>query len=96
MFLLLYEHVRVRVMASFSFVFSGSCSQQTSMWCHMIRNVVFVVFWGTLLRPTAVAAVLMLKSTTLQNVPWLCASIQEASYAISLLSSTATSAVNIG
>ena len=33
--------------------------------------------------------------TTLQNVPWLCASTQEESYAISLWSSTATSAVNI-
>ena len=28
-------------------VFSGSCSQETSIWYHMIRNVVFVVFWGS-------------------------------------------------
>ena len=76
------------------FFFSGSCSQETSMWYHMIRNVVFVVFWGTLLRPTAGAVVLIPKSTTLQNIPWLCASIQEESCAISLWSSTATSAVN--
>ena len=60
----------------------------------MIRKVVFVVFWGTPLRPTA-AVVLMLKSTPLQNVPWLGAGIQEESYAISLWSTTATSAVNI-
>ena len=63
----------------------------------MIRNVVFVVFWGTLrvLGPTAGAVVLILKCTTLQNVPWLCASILEESYAISLWSSTATPAANI-
>ena len=52
----------------------------------IIRNVVFVVFWGTLLRPTAGAVVLILICTTLQNVPWLYASIQEESYAISLWS----------
>ena len=62
---------------------------------YMIRNVVFVVFWGTLLRPTAGAVVLIPKCTTLPNVPWLCASIQEESYATSLWPSTATSAVNI-
>ena len=62
----------------------------------MIRNVVFVVFGGILLRPTAVAVVLIPKcTTTLQNVPWQCASIQEESYAISLWSSTATPAANI-
>ena len=44
-FLLLYEHVRVRIMA-FVFVFSGSCSQETSMWYHMIRHVVFCRFLG--------------------------------------------------
>ena len=77
------------------FVFSGSCSQKQGMWYHMIRNVGFVVFWGTLLRPTAGAVVLIRKSTTLQNVTWLCASMQEESCAISLWSSTATSAVNI-
>ena len=65
------------------------------MWYHKIRNVVFFVFWGTLLRPTAGAVVLIPKCTTLQSVPWLCASIPEESYAISLWSSTATSAVNI-
>ena len=78
----------------FFFFFFGFV-QPTSMRHHMIRNVEFVVFGGTLLRPTAVAAVLMLKCSTLQSVPWLCASIQEESYAISLWSSTATSAVNI-
>ena len=35
----------------------------------MICNVVFVVFWGTLLRPTAGALVLIRKCTTLQSVP---------------------------
>ena len=40
-----------------------------SMWYHMIRNVIFVVFWGTLLRPTAGAVVLLPKCPTLQNVP---------------------------
>ena len=44
-FLLLYEHVRVRIMA-FVFVFSGSCSQETSMWYHMIRYIVLVIFGG--------------------------------------------------
>ena len=62
--------------------FSGSCSQETSVWYHVIRDVVFVISWGTLLRPTAGAVVLMLKSTPLRNVPWLCASIQEESCAI--------------
>ena len=61
----------------------------------MIRNVVFVVLGGTPLRPTAGAVVLIPKCTTLQNVPWLCESVQEESYAISLWLSTATSAVNI-
>ena len=79
----------------FVFVFSDSCSQETSMWYHMIRNVVSGVFGGNLLGPTAGAVVLIRKCTTLQNVPWLCASIQEESYAISLWSSTATSAANI-
>ena len=60
-----------------------------------IRDVVFVVSWGSLLRPTAGAAVLIPKCTTLQNGHWLCASKQEESYAISLWSSTATSAVSI-
>ena len=46
----------------FFFVFSGSCSQETSMWYHVIRNVVIVVFWGTLLRPTARAVVLILNA----------------------------------
>ena len=46
----------------------------------MICNVVFVVFGGALvLKPTAGAVVLIRKFTTLQNVPWLCASIQEES-----------------
>ena len=66
------------------------------MCYHVIRNVVFVVFGGTLLRPTAGAVVVFIpKCTTLRNVPWLCASIQEESYAISLWLFTATSAVNI-
>ena len=64
-------------------------ANKTSMWYHTIRNVVLVVFWGTPLRPTAGAVVLIPKGTTLQNVPWLCASIEE-SYAISSWSSTAT------
>ena len=63
------------------------------VWCHMICSI-FVVFGGTLLRPTAGAVVLVPKSTTLQNVPWLCATTQEESCAISSWSSTATSAVN--
>ena len=37
---------------------------------------------------------LIQKSTTLQNVPWLCESMQEESCTISCWSSTATSAVN--
>ena len=36
----------------------------------------YVVFWGTLIRATAGAVVLASKCTTLQNVPWVCASIQ--------------------
>ena len=57
----IFTAVRARTSTSrgLFFVFSGSCSQQTSTWYHMIRNVlmVFVVFWGTLLRPTAGAVV---------------------------------------
>ena len=44
------------------------------MWYRMIWNVVFVVFWGTLLRPIVGAVVSIPNSTALQNVPWLCAS----------------------
>ena len=80
---------------TFSLFFGFRAGNKQACGYHMISNVVFVVFWGTLLRPTAGAVVLILKCTTLQNVPWLCASIQEESYAISLWSSTATSAVNI-
>ena len=79
-FLLLYERVRVRVVVIL--LFFGLAQQETSIWYHMIRNTVFVVFRGTLL-PTAGAVVLIRKSTTLQDVPWLCASIQEESCAIS-------------
>ena len=50
----------------------------------MIRNVVFVVFWGILLRPTAGAVVSFPKCNTLQNVHWLCVVIHNESYAISL------------
>ena len=58
-------------------VFSGSCrKKQACMWYHMTRNVVFVVFWGTLLRRTAGAVVLIRKATTLQNVPWLCVMVR--------------------
>ena len=89
--LLLYEHGRVRVVF---FFFFGFVQQETSMWYQIIRTV-RVVFWGTLLRPTAGAVVLIRKCTTLQNVPWLCTSIQEESCAISLWSSPAISAVNI-
>ena len=49
--------------------------QETRIWYQMICNVVFVVLGGTVLRPTAGAAVSIRKSTTLQNIPWLCASI---------------------
>ena len=57
--------------------FFGLVQQETSLWYHMIRNVVFIVYLGTILRPTAGAIVLLRRSTTLQNVPWLCVSIQE-------------------
>ena len=40
-------------MAIPSFCFSGSCSQETSMWYLVIRNVVFVFLGGTLLGQTA-------------------------------------------
>ena len=44
------------------FLFFGFVQHETSsMWYHMIRNAVFVVFWGTLLRPTAGAVVLTRK-----------------------------------
>ena len=76
-------------------VFFGFVQQETCIWYHTICTVVFVAFGGTLLRPIAGAVVLIPKCTTLQNVPWLCARIQEESYAISLWSSTATSTVNI-
>ena len=94
----IFTAVRARTSTSRGFFFClfrvrAAKKQKKSMWYHMIRNVVFVVFWGTLLRPTAGAVVLILKCTTL--LPWLCASIQEESYAISLWSTTATSAVNI-
>ena len=93
--LLLYKHVRVRVVTVFFCIFGFKHSQQTSTCYHMIRNVVYVSFWGTLLRPTAGAVLLFQKCTTLQNDLWLCASIHEESYAISLWLSTATFAVNI-
>ena len=78
----IFADVRARTRTSrdiFVSVFSGSYSQETSTWYHMIRNVVFVVFWGTLLSPTAGIVVLIPECTTLQNIPWLCASIQEES-----------------
>ena len=49
----IFTVVRARTSTSHGilvFVFSGSCSQPTSMRYHVIRNVVLVVFWGTLLR----------------------------------------------
>ena len=75
--------------------FFGFVQKETSMWHHMIRNLLFVVFWTILLRLTAGALVLLRKSTTLQNVPWLCARIQEEFCAISGWSFTATCAMNI-
>ena len=30
----------------------GFVQQETSVWCHMVCNVVLDVFWGTLLRPS--------------------------------------------
>ena len=51
----------------------------------MTRNVFFVVFLGTLLKPIVGAVVSIPKSTTLRNVTWLCASIQEKSWAIVVL-----------
>ena len=75
--------------------FFGFVQRETSIWYQMICNVVFVVCWGTLLRLTAGAAVSFRNPTTLQSIPWLCASIQEESWPISSWSSTATSAVNI-
>ena len=62
---------------------------------HMVPYRSFAVFLGTILRRIAGAVVLIRKCTTLQNVPWLCASIQEEYRATSSWSSTATSAVNI-
>ena len=53
-------------MAFLFFFFSGPWSKY-----HMLCNVGFVVFSGTLPRPTAGAVVLIPKSITLQNVPWL-------------------------
>ena len=65
----------------------------TNISYRVMHNVVFFVFWRTLLRPTAGAVVSIRLPTTLQNVPWLC--IQEKFWAISSWSSTATSAENI-
>ena len=64
--------------------------KETSLWYHMICNVVLVVFWGTLLRPTAGDVVFIRRSTIVQNVLWLCASIQEESCVILSWSSTAS------
>ena len=38
---------------------------------HMIRNVGFVIFWSTLLRPTAGAVLLFQKCIILQNFPYM-------------------------
>ena len=76
-------------------VFFGFVQQETCIRYRTICTVLLVVWGGTNFRPTAGAEVLIRRSTTLQNVPWLCASIQEESWAISSWSSTATSAVNI-
>ena len=60
--LLLFEQVRVRVDVFLFFRFFGFVQQEkTSIWYHMICGVVFVVFWGTLLRLTAGAVVLIRK-----------------------------------
>ena len=67
-FLLLYEQVRVRVVTFFSFVRVRAVRNKPTVGYHMICNVVFVVFWGTQLRPTAGAVVSIRKSTTLRNV----------------------------
>ena len=65
----MYEHE-----PCFLFVL-GFVQQETSTSYRMMCNVAFVVFWGTLLRPTAgaVLVVPIRKSTTVQHVPWLCA-----------------------
>ena len=97
--LLLYEHVRVRVVVILFCFFRVSAARNEDMlytiyiydmqrsWCRFGGHYV--------LRPTAGAVVSIRKSTSLQNAPWLCASIQEESWAISSWSSTVTSAVNI-
>ena len=76
-------------------VFFGFVQQETCVWYHTICTVVFVVLGGTILRLTAGAEVLIRKSTTLQNIPWLSASVEGESCAISFWPSNATSAVNI-
>ena len=63
------------------FRFFGFVRQETSLWYHILHLVLlwsvvynlvfFIVFGGTLLRPTAGAVVSIRKSTTLQNIPWL-------------------------
>ena len=76
------------------FCYFGFVQRDTSIWYHMTCKVVALVdCWGTLLRPTAGAVVLIRKCVILQSVPCLCSCIQEESCAISWWSSTATSAV---
>ena len=69
--------------------------QETSKWYHITCNVVYYVLGGTLLRPIVGAVPPIPNSTTLHNVPCLCARIQEKFWSISSWSSTATSAVKM-
>ena len=76
MFLLLYEQVGTSTSrGDFFFVFSGSCSKKQAYGTNHIPGICNVVlfcrFWGTLLRPTAGAVVLIRKCTSLKNVPCL-------------------------
>ena len=48
---------------------SGLWSKKQAYWHHIIRNAVFVILGGALLRPTAGAVVLLRKSTTLAKRP---------------------------
>ena len=94
----MFTAVRARTSTSrdiFVLFFRVRAAKKQACGTNMIRNVVFVVFGGILLKPTAGSVVLILKCTPLENVPWPCARIQEESYAISLRSTAATSAVNI-
>ena len=100
MFLLLYEHVRVRVRVV-SFITSYHKDE-----CRVLffffgfvqprnKRVVSYDLHSTQTDCRSCSLELFLMCTTLLNVPWLCASIQEEPYAISSWSTTAASTVNI-